>query len=576
VCKRIADLMPRGRIWCTSRLGAGSEFCLSLTPPELESGCGGDMETNRNPFDLAPEQVERLHGARILVDSDHQTIGDTWARLLVLYGAQVVRVSSMTAAQAALVDATPAERAELLLLDGYDRMVDHAETDGSLQIHTRLERKLARFSPLCVFFLQDVRVGAMTATTPLKSPTTPHGVERQSNRWRGACARLILGKRSAAGTSTSTAANTPMSPGNSGSSTNSDVSSSSSSTSGPDSSSDSGSGWHVMSPDGEGGGVVAPMMGKGHTNQRRLRHLSQENNDLMWPDALSPPHAASSSSSSSSPMPHALSHIPLMARQESKYASHRVLLQSIASALADLAAAKMPPVILPSPPELSSFSSLLSVQRSQRASFRSFVSGAAATVATAVSASFASASVSASASFAIKIPPTPMHSPITPLSAKSASPMSSPNLVAAIPKLALECPMRIMLVDDALTNQRMGVMLLRRMGYEIKVASDGQECLDLLNKQAALGRQHEVQVILLDLQMDGMGGIECAQCIRAQQQPNRLRPYIIAQTANTSQEDRTACTSAGMDEFMSKPLKMAVIVDLLRKAYAATLADLCE
>jgi CheY-like chemotaxis protein len=97
-----------------------------------------------------------------------------------------------------------------------------------------------------------------------------------------------------------------------------------------------------------------------------------------------------------------------------------------------------------------------------------------------------------------------------------------------------------------LINQKMMVMLLRKLGYEILVAADGREALSALEREARRGRDHEVEVILMDASMDVMDGMECTRVIRAQQLPTRLRPFIVAQTANVTEEFQRKCMDAGM------------------------------
>ena len=89
-------------------------------------------------------------------------------------------------------------------------------------------------------------------------------------------------------------------------------------------------------------------------------------------------------------------------------------------------------------------------------------------------------------------------------------------------------------------------MLLRKLGYSLLVASNGVEVLAALEREAARGRQYEIQCILMDASMDVMDGLECTRVIRAQQLPQRTRPFIIAQTANVTEEYRVKCMESGM------------------------------
>src|SRR4051812_16518411 len=95
-------------------------------------------------------------------------------------------------------------------------------------------------------------------------------------------------------------------------------------------------------------------------------------------------------------------------------------------------------------------------------------------------------------------------------------------------------------------------MMMRKLGYEILVACNGQEVLHTLEREAFKGKDKEVEVILMDASMDVMDGMECTRVIRAQQLPNRIRPFVIAQTANVTSEYREMCLDSGMDMFLAK------------------------
>ena len=90
------------------------------------------------------------------------------------------------------------------------------------------------------------------------------------------------------------------------------------------------------------------------------------------------------------------------------------------------------------------------------------------------------------------------------------------------------------------------VMLLRKLGYEILVAANGADALATLEREASRGPQFEIQCILMDASMDVMDGFECTRLIRAQQLPHRIRPFVIAQTANVTEEYRGKCLESGM------------------------------
>jgi CheY-like chemotaxis protein len=130
-------------------------------------------------------------------------------------------------------------------------------------------------------------------------------------------------------------------------------------------------------------------------------------------------------------------------------------------------------------------------------------------------------------------------------------------------------PLRVLLAEDNLINQKMMVMMMRKLGYELILAVNGVEVLAALEAAAALGPQHEVECILMDASMDIMDGLECTQTIRAQQVVGRTRPFIIAQTANVTSEYRLRCEESGMDDFLSKPIRIEELVIGLKGAYRA-------
>jgi signal transduction histidine kinase/ligand-binding sensor domain-containing protein/CheY-like chemotaxis protein len=107
-------------------------------------------------------------------------------------------------------------------------------------------------------------------------------------------------------------------------------------------------------------------------------------------------------------------------------------------------------------------------------------------------------------------------------------------------------PLRILVAEDNVINQKVALLMLERLGYAADVAADGEETL------AALRRQR-YDVILMDVQMPGMDGLEATRHIRDEWAVEE-RPRVIAVTASALPEDREACLSAGMDGFLSKPV----------------------
>ncbi len=122
----------------------------------------------------------------------------------------------------------------------------------------------------------------------------------------------------------------------------------------------------------------------------------------------------------------------------------------------------------------------------------------------------------------------------------------------AIAHLAEELPLRILLVEDNSTNQRLARLILNRMGYQADLAGNGIEALAALRRQA-------YDVVLMDVQMPEMDGLEATRRIRAEFQPQQ-QPAIFAMTANTLQGDRERCLKAGMDDYLSKPIRVSELI----------------
>jgi signal transduction histidine kinase/DNA-binding NarL/FixJ family response regulator/streptogramin lyase len=117
------------------------------------------------------------------------------------------------------------------------------------------------------------------------------------------------------------------------------------------------------------------------------------------------------------------------------------------------------------------------------------------------------------------------------------------------PPLAERFPMRILLAEDNSVNQKVALLMLERMGYLADVAGDGYEVLQALRRQ-------RYDLVLMDVQMPGMDGLEATRRIR-QDLPKAEQPRIIAMTANALDEHREACLGVGMDDFLGKPVLFA-------------------
>jgi len=108
--------------------------------------------------------------------------------------------------------------------------------------------------------------------------------------------------------------------------------------------------------------------------------------------------------------------------------------------------------------------------------------------------------------------------------------------------------MRVLLAEDNLVNQKVALHMLAALGYRADLAANGLEVIEALERQT-------YDVILMDVQMPEMDGLEAARRIVARQPDRMKRPWIIALTANAVQGDRDICLDAGMDDYISKPIK---------------------
>ncbi len=121
-------------------------------------------------------------------------------------------------------------------------------------------------------------------------------------------------------------------------------------------------------------------------------------------------------------------------------------------------------------------------------------------------------------------------------------------------------PLRILLAEDNIINQKVTRHLLEKMGYRADVVTTGYEVLDALAQQP-------YDVILMDVQMPDMDGIEATRRIR-DRWPAPQQPHIIALTAHAMDGDRQWCLDAGMNDYLGKPVQVAALATALRQAAA--------
>lgn len=130
-----------------------------------------------------------------------------------------------------------------------------------------------------------------------------------------------------------------------------------------------------------------------------------------------------------------------------------------------------------------------------------------------------------------------------------------PVQTAFTTEFAKNYPMQILIAEDNLINQKLAVHMLTKMGYHPDIAENGHVALN------AIAAKH-YYLILMDVQMPEMDGLEATRFIRSNMQE---QPVIVAMTANAMPEDRQACLDAGMNDYLSKPMKLSDLMEMLEK-----------
>ncbi|NTW00922.1 MAG: response regulator [Oscillochloris sp.] len=124
-------------------------------------------------------------------------------------------------------------------------------------------------------------------------------------------------------------------------------------------------------------------------------------------------------------------------------------------------------------------------------------------------------------------------------------------------EMAQRIPLRILLAEDNEINQQLIIRMLSRLGYQANVVPNGQAAVYALQRQS-------YDLILMDVQMPEMDGLEATRIIRSTYPPEQ-QPWIIAVTAGAILGDREVCLSAGMNDFVTKPIEQRVLIDALER-----------
>ena len=118
--------------------------------------------------------------------------------------------------------------------------------------------------------------------------------------------------------------------------------------------------------------------------------------------------------------------------------------------------------------------------------------------------------------------------------------------------------LRLLLTEDNIVNQRVAVRILEKAGYSVVTANDGREALEALQAQ-------EFDLVLMDVQMPEMDGLEATTAIRLKEKVTGDHIPIVAMTAHAMKGDETRCLAAGMDGYISKPIRARDLIELVEK-----------
>jgi len=122
-------------------------------------------------------------------------------------------------------------------------------------------------------------------------------------------------------------------------------------------------------------------------------------------------------------------------------------------------------------------------------------------------------------------------------------------------EFAIKYPMNILIAEDNIVNQKLAARILEKMGYAPDISVNGHDALSAMTLK-------KYDMVLMDVQMPEMDGFEATRFIRENME---YQPVIIAMTANAMPEDKELCLKTGMDDYLSKPMKIADMMDVLER-----------
>ncbi|MGH9668202.1 MAG: response regulator [Bryobacteraceae bacterium] len=130
--------------------------------------------------------------------------------------------------------------------------------------------------------------------------------------------------------------------------------------------------------------------------------------------------------------------------------------------------------------------------------------------------------------------------------------------LAPVVETPVAAGLRILLVEDNAVNQRLVMRLLEKAGHSAAIAADGLEALDALEREA-------FDLVLMDVQMPGMNGFEATTILRQRERGAGRHTPVVALTAHAMQGDREECLAAGMDDYISKPIRAAELYERIAR-----------
>ncbi len=128
----------------------------------------------------------------------------------------------------------------------------------------------------------------------------------------------------------------------------------------------------------------------------------------------------------------------------------------------------------------------------------------------------------------------------------------------------------VLLVEDNPANQRLTTLQMKKIGFSVDLAANGVEALKMLRERSRAGGAYSL--VLMDCQMPEMDGFTATREIRKLEAPSGMRTPIIAMTANAMRGDREACIEAGMDDYVSKPVRISALTEAVQRWMTTSVA----